>query len=62
VIVHVSRCDDFWIREKYDENLVVKFGHNEFRNYMENYSHRFILMDLDNSIELMSYKQYMIFR
>jgi hypothetical protein len=33
-----------------------------FRNYMENYSHRFILMDLENSIELMSYKQYMIFR
>jgi hypothetical protein len=31
-----------------------------FRNYIENYSHMFILMDLEYSIELMSYKQYMI--
>ena len=31
-----------------------------FRNYLENYSHRFILMDLENSIEFMSYKHYRI--
>jgi hypothetical protein len=29
---------------------------------LENYSHRFILMNLENGIELMSYKQYRIFR
>jgi hypothetical protein len=29
-----------------------------FRHYLENYSYRFILMNLENGIELMSYKQY----
>jgi hypothetical protein len=29
-----------------------------FGNYLENYSHRFILMNLENGIELMSYKHY----
>jgi hypothetical protein len=31
-----------------------------FRNYLENCSHRFILMDLENSMEFMSYKHYRI--
>jgi hypothetical protein len=31
-----------------------------FRNNLENYSRRFILMDLENSIEFMSYKRYRI--
>jgi hypothetical protein len=31
-----------------------------FRNYLENCSHRFILMNLENSIEFMSYKQYRV--
>jgi hypothetical protein len=31
-----------------------------FRNYLDNYSHRFILMNLENGIELMSYKHYRI--
>jgi hypothetical protein len=31
-----------------------------FGNYLENYNHRFILMDLVNGIELMSYKHYRI--
>jgi ribosomal protein S18 len=33
-----------------------------FRNSLEDYSHRFNLMSLENGIELMSYKQYRIFR
>jgi hypothetical protein len=31
-----------------------------FGNYLENYNHRFILMDLVNGIEFKSYKHYRI--
>jgi hypothetical protein len=31
-----------------------------FGNYLENYNHRFILMDSVNDIEFMSYKHYRI--